>query len=235
MPVVLVTGASRGMGRQVAITLSRGGHSVIVNYRSSDKEAASVVSETENALAVRADVGDIKQVTKMAAWILDKFGRIDAVINNAGIIRDNLLLRQSEAEWDEVINTNLKGCFNITKSMTPLMIKSGGGHIVNISSYSGIKGRAGQPAYSASKAALKGFTLSCAAEFAAHNIRVNLVLPGYMITDTAMKAKRAAEEAEKENLLKRLSSPLAAAGFIAWLLTTEDITGQVFNLDGRIM
>lgn len=136
-PVALVTGASRGLGKQIAITLAGNGFRIAVNYLHSGKEAAEVVRRAGGrSLAVAADVGDLKQVEEMVAQIEDAFGRLDAVINNAGITRDNLLIRQTESEWDEVLATNLRGCFNVIKTAAPLMIKSGGGHIVNISSYS---------------------------------------------------------------------------------------------------
>jgi 3-oxoacyl-[acyl-carrier protein] reductase len=157
------------------------------------------------------------------------------VINNAGITKDALLLRQSEEDWDSIIRTNLKGCFNIIKTMAPIMVKSGGGHIVNISSRSGVRGKAGQAAYSASKAALLGLTFTSAAELAADNIRVNAVLPGYMMTDMGVKAGKAAAEAKGESVLKKLSGAAEIAGLIVSLLKTENVTGQVFSLDSRIL
>jgi 3-oxoacyl-[acyl-carrier protein] reductase len=153
--VALVTGASRGLGRQIALSLSRNGYTIIVNYLSSKKKAADLVkSMGRDSLAIEADVKDSGQVGAMAEEIMTAFGRLDAVINNAGITKGNLLLKQSESEWEQIMRTNVTGCFHIIKLMSPLMIDSGGGHIVNISSYSGVKGKTGQAAYSASKAAL---------------------------------------------------------------------------------
>ena len=233
--VALVTGSSRGLGKQVAHTLSTKGFSVVVNYLSSNNDADELVRKLgHNSLAIRADVGDSQQVASMAALIENAFGRLDAVINNAGITRDNLLLRQSEREWDDIIAVNLKGCFNTIRTLAPLMIKSGGGHFVNISSYSGIKGKAGQTAYSASKAALIGLTRTAALELSEHNIRVNAVLPGYMMTGMGLKADKAIETARNKSILQKLSSPAEAAECIVWLLNTENITGQVFSLDSRI-
>jgi 3-oxoacyl-[acyl-carrier protein] reductase len=138
MPVALITGASRGLGKQLALTLSAHGFSIAVNYICSDKEADALVGRLgHNSVALRADVGDMKQVRDMAGKIEKAFGRLDIVINNAGITKDNLLLKQTEQEWDSILRTNLGGCFNIIKTMSPLMIQSGGGHIINISSYSG--------------------------------------------------------------------------------------------------
>ncbi len=234
--VALVTGSSRGLGKQIAYALSDSGFSVLVNYVSSDKEADALVKKLgRDSLAIRADVGDSKQVASMAALIDNTFGRLDAVVNNAGITRDNLLLRQSEREWDEVITVNLKGCFNTIRTLGPLMIKTGGGHFVNISSYSGVKGKAGQAAYSSSKAALLGLTHTAAVELAEYNIRVNAVLPGYMLTEMGLKKDKAIETAQKKSILQKLSNPAEAAGFIVWLLNTENISGQALSLDSRIV
>ena len=164
-----------------------------------------------------------------------RFGRLDAVINNAGITKDNLLLRQSEGDWDRLINTNLKGCFNVIRAMAPLMERSGGGHMLNISSYSGVKGKAGQAAYSASKAALIGLSHTVAKELAGHGIRVNVLLPGYMMTEMGAGAQKAMEKAREESISNNLSDPLEVAAFVAYLLGTKNITGQVFSLDSRII
>jgi 3-oxoacyl-[acyl-carrier protein] reductase len=237
MPVALVTGASRGLGRKLAKTLSAEGYSVVLNYRSSDKEALGLLNEMGNAdaLLVKADVGDMKQVKRMTAEIEKKFGRLDAIINNAGVTMDNLLLRQSEKEWDETIRTNLRGCFNIMQVLSPVIARSGGGHITNISSYSGVKGKAGQAAYSASKAAVLGLTRAAAMELAEHNIRVNAVLPGYMATGMGTGAERAMGKAERDSVLGKLSDPGEVAAFILYLLKTKNITGQVFGLESRIL
>lgn len=236
MPVALITGASRGLGRQIALALSEHGYFVALNYVSADKEADRLIKTIgNNSIALKADVGDIKQVQTMADKIKKEFGRLDVIINNAGITRDNLLLRQSELDWDIIIKTNLKGCFNIIRAMSPLMIQSGGGHIINISSYAGVKGKAGQAAYSASKAAMLGLTNTAAQELSEYNIRANAILPGYMMTEMGIKNQKAAKEAQKESILKKLSQPAEAANFIVYLLKTENITGQVFSLDSRII
>lgn len=233
--VAVVTGASRGLGREIALLLGRQGYSIAFNYIHSEKEASDVVQALAGqAIALKADVGSLQEVEAMARIISDRWGRIDAVINNAGIAIDGLLIKCREEDWDAVVNTNLSGCFNTTKAFVPLMIKAGGGQIINISSYSGLKGKAGQSAYSASKAALLGLTYTLAAEFAEYNIRVNALLPGYMPTDMGLNAADAMKKACEESLLKKLSQPRDIAQFIAYLLTTTNITGQVFNLDGRI-
>jgi 3-oxoacyl-[acyl-carrier protein] reductase len=236
MPVALVTGASRGLGKQIAFTLSAQGYSVIANYAASDTEAHALVKTLgNNSIALRADVGDMNQVQKMAGKIEKSFGRIDAIINNAGITKDNLLLRQTESEWNSIVKTNLNGCFNVIRTMSPLVIQSGGGHIINISSYSGVKGKAGQAAYSSSKAAILGLTLAAAQELSGYNIKVNALLPGYIMTEMGMKFGKASEMAKEESILNTLSQPQETADFILYLLKTKNITGQVFCLDSRIL
>jgi len=231
----LITGASRGLGRTTALTLAKQGYAIIVNYRSSSAEAEEIARAAGGrSSAFRADVGDGAEVSTLAAEIEDRFGRLDVIVNNAGITRDSILLRQTEEEWDSVLRTNLRGCFLVTRALSPLMIRSGGGHIVNISSHSGARGRAGQPAYSASKAGVTGLTLSAAAELAEFGIRVNAVMPGYLATDMGRHSERAMDEARESSLLKKLSSDQEAADFIAYLVTTAHITGQVFSLDCRL-
>ena len=235
MRVAVVTGASRGLGREVAFALGRSGYNVAVNYHHSQKEAAAVVLGIGGqSMAVKADVGSVQDVELMVGKVLDEWGRIDVRINNAGITRDGLMIRYGEADWDEVFRVNLKGCFNTVKSIAPLMIRSGGGHIINISSYSGVRGKAGQVAYSASKASVIGFTSSLAKELGEHNIRVNCVLPGYMPTEMGVHAEGAMKRAEEESILDCLSDPGEVAGFIAYLVTTKTVTGQVFSLDSRL-
>ena len=236
MPLALITGASGGLGRQIALTLSENNYNIVINYFRSEEKASTVLQAMhQNSLAVKADIKDIKQVEDMATQVEDKYGRLDVIINNAGITKDNLLLKQTEQEWDETINTNLKGCFNIIKTMAPIMIKSKGGHIINISSYSGIKGKAGQAAYSTSKAGLLGLTFSAAQELAVHNIRVNALMPGYMMTEMGKKAAKAMEMAKKSSIINKLSNPEDVSKFIISLINTENITGQIFSIDSRIL
>lgn len=233
--VALVTGASRGLGREIAISLSSSGYYVAVNYCRSEQDAEDTVRIAgERSIPVKADVGDLREVEEMAARIYEQWGRVDALINNAGITRDGLLVRYREDHLDEVLRVNLKGCFNTVKSLAPLMIKSGGGHIINISSYSGLRGRIGQAAYSASKAAIVGLTYTLARELGEYNIMVNAVLPGYMPTGMGKGAEIAMERAMEESITGRLCSPREVARFIAYLLSTKNITGQVFCLDSRI-
>lgn len=235
-PVALVTGASRGLGRRIALSLAAAGYAVAVNCRVSHGEAEDVAQEAGGgSIAAVADVGDMGQVEGLANLVRTVFGRLDAVVNNAGIVCDNLLLRQSEKEWDAVIRTNLKGCFNVTRVFAPLLAESGGGHILNISSYSGLKGKSGQAAYSASKAALLGFTKSAARELSAYRIRVNALLPGYLETAMGEAAAAAMDQARRESVLGMLASADEAAELAVCLLRTDRITGQVFSLDSRIL
>ena len=230
---ILITGAGRGLGKETAIALSKAGHAVAINYCRSEKEARLLAETLGNAIALRADVGDLRQVIRMAEEINDRWGRLDALINNAGVAIDNLLIKTPTEDWDEVMRVNLKGAFNAAQAFAPLLIKSGGGHILNISSRSGLRGKPGQAAYSAGKAGLIGLTFSLAKELAPYNIRVNAVLPGYMPTSMGEGAATAMKKAKEESLTGRLSDPLEVAGFIAWLLGTEGVTGQVFTLDSR--
>jgi 3-oxoacyl-[acyl-carrier protein] reductase len=234
--VALITGAARGLGRHLTDTFIADGYAVIVNYLTAEMSAKELIKNRERyALAVKADVGDAKQVREMLSQTSDYFGRLDIVINNAGITRDNLLLKQTEEEWDAIFRTNLTGCFHVIRAAAPLMIETGGGHIINISSYSGVKGKAGQAAYSASKAALIGLTVSAARELAEHNIRVNAMLPGYMMTAMGSAAGKAAEKAKEESLLHALIEPSAIAKSIVSLASYGYITGQIISLDSRML
>jgi len=235
MRVALVTGASRGLGRHIALVLGRNGYVVVVNYLSAEKEASGLIKTIGgDSLAVRADIGDPDQVRGMSELIGREYGRLDVIVNNAGVTKDNLLVRQSEEDWDAVIRTNLKGCFNVIRTLAPIMVKSGGGHIINISSRSGVSGKAGQAAYSASKAALLGLTYTAAAELAADRIRVNAILPGYMMTEMGAGAGRAMEAAKQKSILKSLSDPAEVAALVLYLLNTGTVSGQVFSLDSRL-
>lgn len=235
LKVAVITGASRGLGREVALTLGKSGYKAAINYLASEKEAMKVADEiASDTLLIKADVGDIRQVERMAKTVYARWGRVDVLVNNAGITKDGLMIKMKEEEWDKVLRVNLKGCCNTIRAFSRFMIKSGGGHIINISSYSGLKGREGQAAYSASKAAVLGLTYTAAKELAEYNIRVNALLPGYMQTEMGKASEKAMTTAKMESITGKLSSPKDAAGFIAYLVTTDNITGQVFCLDSRI-
>lgn len=234
--VALVTGGARGLGRHISLTFLEQGYHVAVNYLNSGDKAAEIIAQAGGrAIAIKADVGDSAQVRQMIKRIEQTFGRLDILINNAGITKDGLLIRQTEADWDAVIRTNLTGCFNLLSAAAPLMIRSGGGHIINISSYSGVKGKAGQAAYTASKAGLIGLTISAAHELAEHNIRVNAVIPGYMRTEMGATAEEAMGQAKDESILKALSEPSKVARSLVSIAGMDYITGQILSLDSRIL
>lgn len=235
MRVAVVTGASKGLGKEAALALGRAGYNVAVNYYHSPKEAEEVVLGTgTQSMVVKADVGSFRDAADMAGKVFAEWGRIDVLINNAGITRDGLMIKYREEDWDEALRVNLKGCFNTVKAIAPLMIRSGGGHIINVSSRSGLRGKSGQAAYSASKASVIGFTSALAKELGEYNIKVNCVVPGYMPTEMGVRAEEAMKRAREESLLRCLSDTGEVAGFIAYLVTTETITGQVFRLDSRV-
>ncbi len=230
----LVTGGSGGLGKVVVSSLCRNGFRVVLNYLSSDSTVEKLTSTLMGqVIPAKADVSSYKEVLKMAEIVAENIDRIDVIINNAGITRDALLIKQTDEEWDSLLNTNLKGAFNTIRAFAPLM--HDGGHIINISSYSGIKGREGQSAYSASKSALNGLTKTAASELAKYNIRVNAVIPGFMPTTLGMQTKGAIETARKESLLNRLSDPKEVADFILYLIQTKNITGQIFCIESRIL
>ncbi len=231
----LITGGSQGLGREIALRLAKEGYRVAVNCRREDRRARELAGLIgEGSMLVAADVSDAAEVAAMAAKVWDAWGRLDALVNNAAVSVDGLLIKLSEEDWDTVLGVNLRGCFNTTRAFAPLLMHSGGGHIVNISSVSGLRGRAGQAAYSASKAALVGLTLAAARELAGYNIRVNALVPGYMPTAMGLANPGAVQRAEEDSLLKRLTEASEVAGFVAWLLGTEYITAQVLRADSRM-
>ena len=237
--VALVTGASRGIGREIALTLARYGADVIVNYNGSADKAASVVQEIEamgrKAEAVQCSVADYEDCGKMITDMLASFGRIDILVNNAGITKDNLMIKMSEEDFNIVIDTNLKGTFHTIKHMYRPFIKQKSGRIINLSSVSGVLGNAGQANYSASKAGVIGLTKSMAKELASRNITVNAVAPGYINTDMTGAMSETAKEAIVGQIpLKRAGEPKDIAEMVAFLASDKAsyITGQVISVDG---
>lgn len=233
--VALVTGGIRGLGREISLALASEGYVVAANYLKSRKDAEELAESLGgNAVTLQADVGDREAVNRMVSEIRRNWGRLDVLVNNAGVTSDALLVKLAEEDWDRVIDANLTGCFNMIKTSAPLMKDGGGGHIINVSSISGVRGKEGQAAYSASKAALLGLTVSAARELAEHNIRVNAVLPGYMATGMGRDARKAMNAAEEKSLLGKLSDPKEVAEFVIWLAGTKTVTGQIFTLDSRL-
>jgi 3-oxoacyl-[acyl-carrier protein] reductase len=234
--VCLVTGSSRGLGKAIALAFGRRGHKVVVHYRDNNTGAEDTASQIKEVIALKADVRNFTEVNKLIDTVIKKWGRIDVLINNAGITQESLLLKTSEKDFDDVAATNLKGPFNFIRAVALYMVKQKSGHIMNISSIAGIKGKTGLSAYSASKAGLIGLTLSAAKELGRYNIMVNAILPGYLLTDMGMASgEKAKERALEESLVKKFSDPDSTSEFVCLLSETEGITGQVFNLDSRII
>lgn len=238
----LVTGGSRGIGREIALQLAKEGAGVAVNYsgnESAAEETARMIREFGGkAMIVRADVSDFEAAERMVKEVADAYGRIDILINNAGITRDNLLLRMKEADWDAVLNTNLKGVFNCTKAVTKIMMKQRSGKIVNMTSVIGLSGNAGQANYAAAKAGVIGFTKSMAKELANRGICVNAVAPGFIDTDmTANLPEQMKDDALKKIPLAKLGSPGDVAGAVMFLVSdaASYITGQTLNVDGGMV
>ncbi len=174
------------------------------------------------------------QVRSMVDIVLSLWGRIDVLVNNAGIASDSLLIKTSNHTWEKIIKTNLSGVFTCIKAVSEIMVKQNEGHIINISSISGVHGQVGQAAYAASKAGILGLTMSAAKELGEYNIRVNAVLPGYLLTDMGMAADKAREQAARISVLHRLSDMDEAACVVVSLAQMSGISGQVFRLDSRV-
>jgi 3-oxoacyl-[acyl-carrier protein] reductase len=234
--VCLITGSSRGLGRSIALALGKKGHQTVIHYKEEKREAENVASQIKESMARKADVRNYQEVKSLVDEIISKWGRIDLCVNNAGITKESLLLRTSEEEFNDMVDTNLKGPFNVMRAAVPFMVNQKSGHIINISSIAGVNGKPGLSAYSASKAGLIGLTVSAARELSRYNIMVNAVLPGYMLTDMGLSSsKKAKELALRNSLVKDFSSPDNAAAFVCYLSEMKWVTGQVFNLDSRII
>lgn len=237
--VAIVTGAARGIGRAVAQQLAADGFAVVVNYRGDEDLAMSLVDELKHggaeALAVQADITNADDVATLIETTLNTFGRLDVLVNNAGITRDTLLMRMSEADWDAVLTTNLKGAFLCSKAAIRPMMRQRSGAIVNLTSVVGLVGNAGQANYAAAKAGLVGFTKSLAKEVGSRGITVNAVAPGFIETRlTDVLSDDLKEGAKAQIPLGRLGQPEDVASAVAFLVSpgARYITGHVLSVDG---
>lgn len=235
----LVTGGSRGIGKAIALKLAEFGANVAITYSSSADAANKVKAEIESlgrkAKAIQANATDFTRSEEVVNEIVDDWGQLDVLVNNAGITKDNLILRMSEEQWDDVITTNLKSIFNYSKAAAKPMMRNRGGSIINISSVVGISGNAGQSNYSASKAGIIGFTKSYAKELASRNIRANVIAPGYILTEmTEVLDEKILEGIKAETPLGRAGNADEVANAVAFLASdlSSYITGEVLRVDG---
>ncbi|MEM9154649.1 MAG: 3-oxoacyl-[acyl-carrier-protein] reductase [Cyanobacteria bacterium P01_F01_bin.33] len=238
--VAIVTGASRGIGRAIAIALGQAGASVVVNYARSADAAHEVVAEIAaaggSAIAISGNMGEPEAVDALFAQTMEKWGRVDVLVNNAGITRDTLILRMKPDDWQSVIELNLTGVFLCLKAATKIMMKQRQGRIINITSVVGISGNPGQANYSAAKAGVIGLTKTAARELASRNITVNAVAPGFIATQ--MTADLDAEPILAGIPLGRMGQPEEVAGAVCFLAADPAaayITGQVLNVDGGMV
>jgi 3-oxoacyl-[acyl-carrier protein] reductase len=240
--VAIVTGGSRGIGRGISLGLAEAGAAVAVNYKGNQAAANEVVRTIEaaggQALAIQADVAASEDVERLFKAVIERFGRLDILVNNAGITRDTLLLRMKEADFDAVLDTNLRGSYLCTRAALRPMTKARGGRIINITSVVGLIGNAGQSNYAAAKAGIIGFTKSTAREMASRNITVNAVAPGYIETELTGVLSDQIRTAILENIpLGRMGTPQDVANLVCFLASDAAayITGQTVTVDGGMV
>lgn len=240
--VAMITGATRGIGKQIALTLANEGYNIVLNYRTENDELKQLKNKIESknvkCLAVQGDVTNFEDCKQMIESAIKEFGKIDVLVNNAGITKDMLLARMKEEDFKQVIDVNLVGTFNMTKNVISYMMKARNGRIINISSVVGIAGNAGQTNYSASKAGIIGFTKSLAKEVASRNILVNAVAPGFIETNMTDVLKQEVKNEIAKNIpLKRMGTPQDVANVVKFLASEDSsyITGQVISVDGGMI
>ena len=240
--VAFITGATRGIGKEIAIELAKNGYDIAINYRNNKEEINEVKNKVmENNVdffAVKLDISDYEECKKSIKEIINHYEKIDVLVNNAGITKDSLLLRMKKVDFDDVIDINLKGTFNVTKNVVPFMVKNKNGRIINIASIVGITGNVGQANYSASKAGVIGFTKSLAKELASRNILVNSVAPGFIQTQmTEILKEDIKDNIKKQIPLKRFGNTKDVANVVKFLASKDSsyITGQVINVDGGML
>ncbi|PTH33959.1 beta-ketoacyl-ACP reductase [Staphylococcus agnetis] len=237
--VALVTGASRGIGRSIALQLAEEGFNVAVNYAGNKEKAEQVVESIKEkgveAFAIQANVANPDEVKAMFKEVVSQFGSVDVLVNNAGITRDNLLMRMKEQEWDDVIDTNLKGVFNCIQKVTPQMLRQKGGRIINLTSIVGAVGNPGQINYVASKAGVIGMTKTAARELASRHITVNAVAPGFIVSDMTNALNDDLKEGMKSQIpLGHFGEDTDIAHTVAFLASDKAkyITGQTIHVNG---
>ena len=240
--VALITGATRGIGKEIALELAKNGFDIAVNYRSMQDDMEDLKKEIESNNVrcefVGADVANFEQCENMVKETIEKYGKIDVLVNNAGITKDGLIMRMKKEDFEAVIDINLVGTFNVTRNVIPYMIKQKSGRIINVSSVVGVAGNAGQTNYSASKAGVIGFTKSLAKEVASRNILVNAIAPGFIDTDmTKVLSDTVKEGINAQIPLKRMGTPKEVAKVVKFLASEDSsyVTGQVINIDGGMV
>lgn len=239
--VALVTGGSKGIGRETCVLLAKAGATVVINFNKSKEKAVAVKDDITGsggkADIFQADVSVPEEIKALFDFIKNKFSRLDILVNNAGIIKDNLLLAMELAEWDKVIDTNLRGAFLCTRYAAEMMMANHSGKIINISSIGAIKGGRGQTNYASEKGGLISFTRACAVELAGKGIQVNAVLPGMIVTDMSTRVrKRAGEKILEQIPVSRFGEPVDVANLIVFLASgkADYITGQTISVDGGL-
>lgn len=238
----IITGASRGIGREIALTLAENGANIVINYRNYNNEIEALVKDIEakcvKIVTVKCDVSNFEEVENLISEAKEKLGSIDILVNNAGITKDGLLMRMKQEDFESVLDVNLKGVFNTTKLITPIMMKQRTGKIINISSVVGLVGNAGQCNYAASKAGVIGFSKSIARELAPRGVNINVVAPGYIDTDMTNGLSDKVKESILQTIpMKKMGSTKDVANLVLFLSSglSDYITGQVINVDGGMV
>ena len=238
----IITGASRGIGREIALTLAENGANIVINYRNYNNEIEALVKDIEakgvKIVTVKCDVSNFEEVENLISEAKEKLGSIDILVNNAGITKDGLLMRMKQEDFESVLDVNLKGVFNTTKLITPIMMKQRTGKIINISSVVGLVGNAGQGNYAASKAGVIGFSKSIARELAPRGVNINVVAPGYIDTDMTNGLSDKVKESILQTIpMKKMGSTKDVANLVLFLSSglSDYITGQVINVDGGMV
>lgn len=240
--VAVVTGGTTGIGKEIALELSKNGYNIAINYRSETADMEDLKKEIEQnnvkCIFVKADVSNFEETESMVKEIVNEYGKIDVLVNNAGITQDGLIMRMKKESFDQVVDINLGGTFNVTRNVVPFMVKQRSGRIINVSSVVGIVGNAGQSNYAASKAGIIGFTKSLAKELSSRGILVNAIAPGFIETKMTDKLNENVRQSILNQIpLGRMGEPKEVAKVVKFLSSDDSsyITGQVINIDGGMV